>query len=166
MDCPKPPISIEDRKCHICGKAGHIARKCPDKDKGGRPQAKPALMAQSGTGTAIVPYRNRTFLEVVTDEEGNQQPRRPRPKGVTFGELLVTHREASQRLRKTSKFAPLIDYDDDDEYDMLYPPLSSLHSSHHLISRYRHHRHCLLQAARHRIPWFQRRLCLSAARTP
>ena len=129
LDCPKPPISIEDRKCHICGKAGHIARKCPDKDKGGRPQAKPALMAQLGAGTAIYPYRNRTFLGVVTDKDGYQQPRRPRPKGVAFGELPITHREASQRLRKTSKFTPLIDYDDDDDYDVSYPQLTSLHTS-------------------------------------
>lgn len=125
FDCPKPPISIEDRKCYICGKAGHIARKCRDKDKGGRPPARPALMAQPCADTAIVPYRNRIFLGVVTDEEGYQQPRRPQPKGVTFGELPVTHREASQRLRKASKFAPLIDYDDDDDYDTLYPHIDS-----------------------------------------
>ena len=87
-------------------------------------------MTQSGASIAIVSYRNRTSLEVLTDEEGYQQPRRPKPKGVTFGELPVTHREATQRLRKTSQFAPLIDYDDDDdddddddEYDMSYPPL-------------------------------------------
>ena len=58
------------------------------------------------------------------DEEGYQQPRRPRPKGVTFDELPITHRETIHRLRKTSKFAPLIDYDND-EYDMSYPPISS-----------------------------------------
>jgi hypothetical protein len=86
-------------------------------------------MAQSGAGTAIVPYRNRTFLGVVTDEEGFQQPRRPRPKGVVLGELPVTHREASQRLRRASNYAPLIDDDDDDDYDMSYPPLTSLHES-------------------------------------
>ena len=43
---------------------------------------------------------------------------------MTFGELPVTLREFTQRLRKTSEFAPPIDYDDD-EYDMSYPPLSS-----------------------------------------
>ena len=100
----------------------HIARKCPDKDKAGRSSAKPALMIQSEASMAIVPYRNRTFLGVVTEEKGHQQTRRPKPKGVTFGELPITHREATQRLRKTSKFAPLIDDDDDDKYDMSYPP--------------------------------------------
>ena len=97
-----------------------------DKDKGGRPPAKPALMAQAGAAnsdTAIVPYRNRAFLGMVTDEEGYQQPRRPMPRGVTFGDFPVTHREASQRLRKAGKFAPLID--DDDDYDMEFPQLDS-----------------------------------------
>ena len=82
-------------------------------------------MAQAGAGTAIVPYRNRAFLGVVTDEDGYQQPRRPQPKGVSFGELPVTHREASQRLRKAGKFAPLIDSDDDDDDDTSFPQLDS-----------------------------------------
>ena len=109
---------------HLWQSRSHCER-VPDKDKAGRSSAKPALMTQSGASMAIVPYRNRTFLGVVTDEEGYQQPRRPKPKGVTFGELPVTHREADQRSRKTSNVAPLIDHDDDDEYDMSYPPLSS-----------------------------------------
>ena len=100
-NCPKPQISIEDRNCRICSKTGHIARKCPDNDKAGHPSAKPAVIAKSGASTAIVPYRNRTFLWLVTVEEGYQQLRRPKPKGVTFGELPVPHRQATQRLRKT-----------------------------------------------------------------
>ena len=48
---------------------------------------------------------------------------------MAFGELPVTHREASQRLRRSSKFAPLLDDDDDDDYDVSYPPLTSSHLS-------------------------------------
>ena len=82
-DCPHPATSIEDRKCHICCKTGHIARKCPDKDKGARPGGKPALLAQSSPGTFIVPYGNCIFLGVVTDDEGFQEARRPKPRPPT-----------------------------------------------------------------------------------
>ena len=105
---------MEDRKCHICRLTGHTARRCPNKDKAApRPASRSALWAQAGSSIAIVPYKIRTFLGVVTDDEGFQQPRRPRPPGVTFGELPVTHREATQKLRKAGKFAALIDDDED-----------------------------------------------------
>ena len=105
---------MEERKCQICNQTGHIARRCPDKDKAAsRPVRKPTLMAQPAPSTAIVLYRNRTFLGAITDDEGFQQPRRPRPRQVTFGELSVTRREATQKLRKASKFAALIDDEED-----------------------------------------------------
>ena len=31
--CNRPKLPIDQRKCHICDKTGHIAFKCPDKDK-------------------------------------------------------------------------------------------------------------------------------------
>ena len=108
-NCPKPQIAMEERKCHICNETGHIARICPDRE---RPAGKPALMAQQAPGTAIVPYRNATFLGVIIDNEGFQQPRRPRPRQETFDELPVAHREATQKLRN-SKFAALIDDEED-----------------------------------------------------
>ena len=67
-NCTKLKLSIEDRKCNICNKTSHIG----NKDKATRPTDTLTLMAQSGPGTAIVPYRNRAFLGVVTDEEGYQ----------------------------------------------------------------------------------------------
>ena len=74
---------------------------------------RPALLAQAGPGTALVPFRNRTYLGVVTDDEGFQQPRRPEPRGVIFDELPVTHQEATQKPRRNSKFAVLIDDEED-----------------------------------------------------
>ena len=73
-----------------------------------RPGSKPALLAQASPGTAIVPYGSRTFLGVVTDDEGFQEPRRPKPRGVAFAELPVTHRQATRKLRKASRFAAFI----------------------------------------------------------
>ena len=57
---------------YLCN-TGHIARKCPDKDKGTRPGGKSALLAHATPGIAIVPYGNRICLGVVTDDEGFQK---------------------------------------------------------------------------------------------
>ena len=69
------------------------------------------MLAQAGPGTAIVPYGNRIYIEVVSDIAGFQEPRRPKPRGVTFAELPVIHREATQKLRKASRFAAFIEDD-------------------------------------------------------
>ena len=105
---------MEDRTCHICNQTDHIARRCPNKDKAThRPAVKPGLLKQASPCTTIVPYGNCTSLGVLHDGKGFQQPRRSRPQGATFGDLPVTHQEATQKLRKASKFAALIDDDED-----------------------------------------------------
>ena len=49
------------------------------------------------------------MLGVITNDEGFQHLRRPCPRQVTFGELPVTHWEATQKFRKASKFVLLVD---------------------------------------------------------
>ena len=61
--CPKPPISIEDRKCHICGKAGHIARTKEDAHK----QASSHGSVRDGHGNRSIP---QSHLSWSSDRQG------------------------------------------------------------------------------------------------
>ena len=86
---------MDQRKCHICGKAGHIARACPDKDKGG----KAAFQASNAVGASHAAHS----LGVIMDDEGYQQVRAGHGvRQVTVGNFPPKVSGLSQRERKAA----------------------------------------------------------------
>ena len=99
--CPHPKLSMEQRKCHICGKAGHTARMCPDKEK--------RVVAFTGPPAAAGSQR-QAHLGVIMDEDGYQQVG---PRGIRFDEIPIRVRGASQREQRANRFAAFAETDDE-----------------------------------------------------
>ena len=93
------------RKCHVRGKPGHSANRCPNKSA--------AVVVHSGRETAIVPFEESTavFVGAVADENDFVTVHKPRTLGDMPVMLTRTGRQSSRRGNPWAAFVECVSRD-------------------------------------------------------
>ena len=107
LQCTRPKVSLEQRRCHVSNKVGHAARRCPD-------ASKPAPSKSAN----IVNERDKAVI-VIRSDEGDFQPARPGRSAIprqriSLGDMPVIGRTGSQRERRKERFDAQSDNDSDE----------------------------------------------------
>ena len=89
--CPKPTLALKDRKCFLCGKAGHTARFCKDKKSKGNGQAVRSVEEQ-GDDFPIFGLAAVTDGFTTVTRKG-----KPQPRGAQLGDFL--HKNSFEALQ-------------------------------------------------------------------
>ena len=82
-ECTKPRLDIKDRKCHDCGRTGHISRNCPNKESGVK------AIEDGSIASLVSGALDGAFAVTDGDFRPATRTARPRPRGYNIGDVMT-----------------------------------------------------------------------------